>query len=440
MSDPTVGYVGGMIAVPAEGAAAAPAVPTISADRRSIVSVLARLRTPRGQADPYPLYAELRSLGDVVPAPWGGHLVTSYELGNEVLRSRAWSVPDAEWRGRRSGDVRWDRPAVHSLSRTLSGLNPPEHTRQRSSLGNLFDRASLQALRTPVRRIVERAVDRLAAELAGGAEADFVPLVGEVVPVATVGHWLGIPAADRDLVRRLTHEHVHAGELLPTPSQLAVSDAASDGLRDYFTGLVQERRRRPSTDLLSGWIRTWDDIEPDRETADEALYHLAMFITMAALETTSTVLSGSVWRLDRTPGVRASLQADPELIPAAVEEILRYDPPIHVISRFTPEDTELGGHRIGRDEVVHVLVGSGNHDPAHFPDADAFDIHRTGPHLAFGGGAHYCLGAALARLELTALIEVLLQRLPGLRVSTPPVYAPRVVFRRLTELKVSGGP
>ncbi len=406
-------------------------------DRRSIVSVMARLRTPAGQADPYPLYAELREMGDVVPAPWGGHLLTSYEVCSEVLRGKAWHVPDAAWRARQGADaVRWDRPAVHSLSRTLSGLNPPEHPRQRRALGNIFDRSTLSALQKPVEATVARVLDRLAEHLREG-EADFVSLVSEVLPVAALGHWMGIPEADQPLVRRLTHDHVHAGELLPTKSRLAVSDAASDGLREYFLDLVRQRRRRPGPDALSGWIRTWDELEPDREVADEALYHLAMFISMASLETTSTTLSTMVWLLDRNPAQRELLRADPRLVPSAVEEVVRYDPPIHVISRIATEDTSLAGVPVLRDEVVHVLLGAAHHDPRQCADPDAFDVRRTGAHLGFGGGAHYCIGSALARLEATALLEALLRRFPTLRVSTPPSYASRVVFRRLTGMSVT---
>ncbi|MFR9672919.1 cytochrome P450 [Streptomyces sp. TR06-5] len=398
---------------------------------------MARLRTPAGQADPFPLYAELREMGEVVPAPWGGHLVTSYDAANEVLRGKSWLVPDADWRARQGADaVRWDRPAVHSLSRTLSGLNPPEHPRQRRALGNIFDRNTLAGLRGPVAKTVETLLDRLEEQLDAEGEADFVSLVSEELPVAALGHWMGIPEADQPLVRRLTHEHVYAGELLPTKSQLAISDDASDGLREYFLRLVRERRRNPADDALSGWIRTWDELEPDQEVADETLYYLAMFISMASLETTSTTLSTMLWLLDRNPSQHEWLRAHPEHVPDAVEETVRFDPPIHVISRIPAEDTTLAGRSVSVDEVAHVLLGAAHHDPRRFDAAEEFDLRRSGPHLGFGGGVHYCIGSALARLEANVLLEALLRRFPRLRVSSPPSYASRVVFRRLTGMSV----
>ncbi|RPK62556.1 Cytochrome P450 107B1 [Streptomyces sp. ADI96-02] len=321
------------------------------------------------------------------------------------------------------------------MTGTLSRLNAPEHTCQRRSLGNLFDRSALQRLTPTVRQEADRLLDDLAEGLRRG-EADFASIVSERLPIATVGAWLGIPPEDHSHILEMTHDQVYAQELLPTGSQLAVSAAATARLRAYFTALVAGRRAEPREDVLTGWIHAWDALEPDRERADETLYRLVMFVTIAALETTGTLLS-SMTSLLAEPGRWAWLRSHPEHVDAAVEEVLRYDPPIHFNTRIAARDTVLAGVPIPKDGMVHVLYGAASHDPRRNPDPETFDIGRGGGHLAFGSGVHYCLGAALAKLEARTLLTRMLERFATLHTVTPPVYAARMVFRRVTSLGVA---
>ncbi|MFJ4923180.1 cytochrome P450 [Streptomyces sp. NPDC088725] len=412
-----------------------PALATLSVDRRSVVSLFSRLRTAGGQSNPLPFYAELRAMGDIFPAPWGGHLVTSYTLCKQVLRDRSWQVPSSAWRAGQDDSARWDAPASRQMGGTLPMLNPPDHTRMRNSMGRMFDRKSLAAMKDSVDRTTEKLLDRLTEELRNG-EADFNTLVCEELPVITIGEWLGIPPEDYPLLRQLTHDQVFTQELFPSPSQLMLSDAATHRLREYFTGLVRERRKTPGDDPVSTWIRTWDGLESDQAVADEAVYSLALFVVLAALETTAHLLATMVWLLLENPGQMELLRRNPEHIPDAVEEVLRYDPPIHMISRIAAQDTVLAGTPIRENEMVQLMVGAAHHDPLGHENPETFDIRRTAMPLSFGGGIHYCLGAPLARLEATSLLTSLLRRLPGLRLSHAPSWAPRVAFRRLTTLKV----
>jgi cytochrome P450 len=415
-----------------------PAVVIAPIDRRSVVSILSQLRKPAGQSNPLPLYRQLRSLGDVVPAPWGGHLVTSYKVCDEVLRDKAWQVPDGGWRARQGDGSRWTAASSREMSRTLPGLNPPHHTRVRRSVGNMFDRRSLGAISSTVAKTVDRLLDQLVEEMRGGHEADFCATVSEQLPIITIGQWLGIPSADYPLLRSFTHDQVFAQELLPSASQLALSDAATAGLREYFVALVRNRRQTPGDDPISAWIRIWDGLEPDQDAADEAVYFLALFVVLAALETTSTLLSTMMWLISGHPRQMDWLRTRPEHLQGAVEEVLRYDSPTHVISRVAGEDLTLAGVPVRKDQMAHLMVGVANHDPARHTDPEIFDVRRRqGAHLSFSGGIHYCLGAPLARLEATALLAGILQRLPRLRVSAPPDWAPRVAFRRITALRVS---
>ncbi|GGU61837.1 cytochrome P450 [Streptomyces daghestanicus] len=405
-------------------------------DRRAAVALFSRLRTPQGQADPFPLYARLRSRGAVTPAPWGGYLVTGHDLCAGVLRCGDWLEPDRGWRARQGSGTRWNAPSAREIGNTLPALNAPEHTRVRRAAGS-FDRSSIQELGRTVSGIVDGLLDTLAERLRDG-EADFADLVSERLPIATIGSWLALPRADWARLRDLTHEQVFTQELLPSASQLARSDAAMAELRTYFMDLIRHRRNRLGDDPVSRWIRTWDAMEPDREQADEGVYFLALFVLLAALETTSTLLSTMALLLVERPERWDLLTARPDLVPAFVEETLRYDPPTHVISRVAGKDLTLGGYEVRADEMVHLMVGAAHRDPARYPDPDRFDPGRdTTQHLAFSAGAHYCLGAPLARLEAQTLLRHLVTRLPRLALVRRPPMAPRVVFRRLLSLDVS---
>lgn len=211
-----------------------------SHDRRSAVSLFARLRTAEGQADPFPYYARLRAMGPVTPAPWGNVLVTGFDLCDQILRSRDWLEPDKRWRDQQGSGTRWNAPSSQEMSNTLPALNPPEHTRIRRAAGT-FGRKTLERIGRTVGQSTDRLLLSLTEQLHNGT-ADFVATVSEELPVATIGDWLGVPAADWPRLRELTHEQVFTQELLPTASQLARSDAATAELRAYFMDLVRRRR------------------------------------------------------------------------------------------------------------------------------------------------------------------------------------------------------
>ncbi|MFB7496130.1 cytochrome P450 [Streptomyces sp. NPDC056161] len=407
--------------------------------RRAVISLLRRLRSPEGQANPLPLWQELRAMGDVVAAPWGGaYFVTGFDACDQVLRGRTWLAPDFAWQERQPNPERWQAPATREMTRTLSRLNAPAHTIHRRSLHNPFDRRALDGLGAQIAVHVTRLLDDLDRRLRADGEADFVTTVSEQLPVHTVGQWLGIEPEHFAHVLDFTHRQVFAQELLPTKSELAVSAQATLDMRAFFTDLIRQRRERPGDDALTGLIRFWDDRYPDdRARADQALYDLTMFVTIASLETTATLLTNAVAFLTQDPARAEWLRRNPDHLDDAIDETLRYDPPIHLNSRVAGDDTVLAGVPIAKDTVVHVLYGAANHDPRRNEHPHVFDIHRGGSHLTFGGGAHYCLGAGLARLEARQLLTQTLNRFPTLRPAASPAYAPRMVFRRATSLKVT---
>ncbi|WP_280891445.1 cytochrome P450 [Streptomyces sp. LBL] len=374
------------------------------------------------------------AMGEMIPAPWGGHLVTSYQLCHQILRDRYWKVPDSGWRTSQPDAKRWSALASQQMGASLPMLNPPHHARMRKSVGNPFSQNSLETLRPSIEIAVERLLDRFVDELHQGP-SDFCTIVSEELPVIAVGRWMGLPSSDYSLLRSLTHGQVHTQELFPTPTQLIQSDAATAELRQYFAELIQERRRVLGEDLISSWLRTWDALEPDQDSADQAVHSLALFMILAALGTTSHVLSSTARLLFDDSHHMDWLRCHPEHIPDAIEEVLRYDPPIHMISRVAPEDTELGGVLVREGEMVQLMIGAAQHDPVQYADPQTFDIRRRPPHLGFGAGIHYCLGNALARLEATAVLASLLRRSTRLCISAPPRWAPRVAFRHMTSLQ-----
>ncbi|MFF5019067.1 cytochrome P450 [Streptomyces sp. NPDC001165] len=406
-------------------------------ERGAVTSLFSRLRTSGGQENPLPYYEQLLAMGQVIPAPWGGHLVTSYRLCDRILRDRSWTVPDKDWRTNQGDAARWNTPASRQMSDMLPLLNPPHHTRVRKSVGSVFNRSSLVSLRPSIEAAVERLLDRFGEELREGP-ADFCALVGEELPVNVIGEWMGLPATDYEMLRGLTHDQVYSQELFPSRSQLALSDRATAQLREYFSELIRERRNAPGKDPISSWLQTWDTLESDRASADNAVHSLSLFMVLAALETTSHVLNSSVRLLLEHPRQLDWLGWHPEHIPGAIEEVLRYDAPIHMISRVASKETELDGVRVREGETVQLMVGAAHHDPAQYVNPHRFDIRRRANHLSFGGGIHYCLGQGLARLEATVLVASLLRRTPWLRISDdPPRWAPRIAFRRMLSLQAT---
>jgi cytochrome P450 len=375
-------------------------------------------------------------MGDVVRVPWG-YFVTGYDACNQVLRGRNWLTPDFAWQARQPDASRWEGPESQEMSRTLPRLNAPHHTYQRRSLGNPFDRGTIEGLRPMVDRHVTNLLDDLDKRLQDDGEADLVATVADPLPLRVGGSWLGIPTDRHSLLLDLAHRQVHSQELWPTKKELGISAAATVELRKFFTQLLEERRAAPKDDDVSRWIRYWDEQSEDRAAADSVVYHLLMFVTLASLETTSTMLSVAVQHLAGQPEHWRWLQAHPDHVGGAVEEALRFDPPVHLNTRVAGDDTVLAGVPISRDSTVHVMYGAANHDPRRYDQPDTFDPLRRGPNLTFGGGLHFCLGAALARLEGQILLQKLVERFPTLRVAGPPTFAPRMVFRRVSSLRVA---
>ncbi|MET9962490.1 cytochrome P450 [Streptomyces sp. NPDC006326] len=381
--------------------------------------------------DPHTVYARLRAAGPVhrVALPDGSPvwLVTREADVRAGLGDPRLSVNK---RHSTTGFSGFSLPPA--LDRNLLNIDPDDHLRLRRLVSRGFTPRHVEGLRTGIQAAVDDLVSRLAERIADSGEADLVTGLATPLPLRVIGALLRIPAPDQDRFsgRVATMLAPHSREEL---------GAAIGHVHRFLTALVADRRAHPGDDVLSGLIAARD--EQDRLTEDE-LVSLAFLILMAGSESTQHALSGGVLTLLTHPEQLAALRARPELLPDAVEEVLRHAGPHQTaIRRFPTEPVEIGGVPVPAGETVLFALASAQRDPARYPDPDRFDITREDKaHLALGHGLHHCLGAPLARLQITLALGTLLDRLPGLRLARPAAELPWTStfrFRALRALPVT---
>jgi len=388
--------------------------------------VLTALGMPEGRADPYPLYERLRAIGPVVTAPDGTLVVTGYRECSMLLRDhRLHKTP--ERRLAASGYPQWqDRPALRLMFGSIMMLNPPVHTRLRRLVS-----ACLTARVAGLRPAVERIVADTCEQIAG--DSDFVTGFAFPLPVTVIGELLGIPAADRPMFAELVQDWSTVLEVL-TPQAVDRADAAASTVADYLADLATQRRDHPADDLISAMAAGGGD----KLTADE-LVTMAALLLKAGTETTTGLLSNGLVALLSHPDQAARLRAEPFLAIPAVEELLRYDSPVQMLSgRCAPDDLTIAGFDLSDGQRVFAMVGAANRDAAVFSDPDRLTLDRAqqAP-LSFGGGIHYCLGAPLARLEAQIAFPALLTRFPRLALAGEPVSREGTALRGHTSLPIT---
>jgi cytochrome P450 len=288
-------------------------------------------------------------------------------------------------------------------------MDPPEHTRYRRLVSKAFTPRRMTQLEDDIRRLCAGLLD---AQV-GQSSFDYVQDFGARVPAYVIAALLGVPESDRDQVRRWIDETFHLDPELGMYND--VSAVAMGKLQEYVAGELAERRKNPRddmfTDLLNGEIVD-EDGELRRLTTEQAV-NFALLIGSAGTETVARLLGWAALTLDQNPDQRAELVAVPGLIPNAVEELLRYEAPSPVQSRFCTADVAIHGQTIPANSKVVMITGSAGRDERAFPDPDRFDIHRQiDHHLSFGYGIHFCLGAALARTEARIALEQTFERFP----------------------------
>ena len=395
-----------------------------------VARLLTDLTTLTGREDPYPRYERLRQISPVVRAQDGALVVTRYADCTTVARDpRLGHMPPDMLA--HIGFPDWaDHAALRTLFTSMLVQNPPVHTRLRRLVSGAFTARRVEALRPAIAAMVNDLLDGVEGE------ADFVERFAFPLPVNVIGELLGVPEPDRAQFQTLVRDWTGVLEII-TPDVLKVADPAAETIREYLVGLVAERRRAPKDDLLSALIAAEE--AGDQLTGDELLT-MAALLFAAGFETTTNLLANAVVALLRNPEQLALLRERPDLAPAAVEELLRYDTPVQLISRLAGEPLELGGVAVNAGERVVAYLGAGNRDPERFADPDTLRLDRPdNAPLSFGGGIHYCLGAPLARLEAREALPALVRRFPKLYLAGEPERRDSLGIRGYTRVPLTSG-
>ena len=313
----------------------------------------------------------------------------------------------------------------HGRASFMLFQDPPDHTRLRKLVSHAFTPRAIERWRPAIERITNACLDAVE----GRTEIDVIADLALPVPSTVICEMLGVPLSDRESFTQWTAEATHAitPNPFPDPEVIARAEQAANALTDYFHGLIAERRERPGDDLMTLLIRAEED--GDRLSPHE-LTGQTIGLLIAGFETTIGLIGNGVRALLLHPDQLAKLRARPDLIASTVEECLRWDGPISAAIRILHEDCRFGGKTIPRDTPVLALIAAADRDPEVFPEPDRFDIERTpNEHLAFGGGAHFCLGAHLARLEGQIAIGSLVRRFESLELVSETVEWGKSLFR-----------
>ncbi|KPC58607.1 cytochrome P450 family protein [Streptomyces chattanoogensis] len=393
--------------------------------------------------DPYPLYAELRARGPVhrVRFPSGvcAWLVTGYEAAHQALTDprlgKHHSRGNAAWRARASI---MPEPQHSQLQVHLLHQDPPKHTAMRRLITEAFTPQRVERLRPRFQEMADALLDALPHPGRTG-HADLVDAFAARFPFQVLAEVIGLPEEFGDRFDRDWGKVVQP--VGPEDPGRPAYEARLRGLQGYIADLVAHKRRERGEDLLSRLVTARDEGHLRPEELDSMIFQLLV----AGQEPVTNQITTALVTLLRRPEQLARLADRPELLPRAVEELLRHDSAFELTTwRFFAEDADLHGTRIPAGDSVIVSLCAANRDPRQFPDADTLDLDRSpNPHLAFGHGIHFCPGAALARVELQVALGTLLRRLPGLRMAVPESelhWIPAVLARGIDRLPVAYGP
>jgi pimeloyl-[acyl-carrier protein] synthase len=390
--------------------------------------------TPAARADPYPHYEAYRGSEPLMRAADTIWFCLSHPHVAAMLRNPVLSSNET----RATTEI-----GVHELSvvrtQSLLFMDPPDHTRLRGLVSRAFTPRRVQGLRTTIEQMCAALVDDILGSVASGEPFDLIERLAYPLPVQVICSLLGVPAADESSFTgwsRALSRSIDPSMLRSAADDQAIEDAEA-GLYGYLTELLAVRHARPGDDLLSGLLEVQDG--GDRISPAEVV-SLAMLLLVAGHETTVNLIGNGTLALLRNPRQLELLLASADLIPGAVEELLRFDSPVQISQRVVTEDMDLAGRKVRAGDEIVLMLGAANRDPAVFADPAALDITRADAHrhVAFGGGIHHCLGAALARLECEVALTALLGRVGRLELAGEPVRRPTFTLRGLESLPVRG--
>jgi hypothetical protein len=382
---------------------------------------------PQLRVDPHPYFRRLRERDPFHRSrPADGWILTRYADVLAVLGDRSFSADERNqrrWPRLRARHLRAGIPDPYESERaSMLRLDPPDHTRLRNLVSKAFTPRAVERMRP----VVEKYVSELLGRLEGRSGMELVADFAAPLPVSVIAEMLGVPVADRERFRHWSDETVRTlGDHSLDDQRRAL--AAMEELGAYLETIAEDRRREPREDLISALVRA--------EEAGDHLSRVELFTTCVLLlvagnETTTKLIGNSIVALLQNPDQLELLRRDPERIPGALEELLRYDGPVQLTSRMVTEDRDFRGHRLQRGQQLVLVLAAANRDPEQFADPDRLDVTRPDVrHLALGHGLHFCLGAQLARLEGVLALEALVTRFPKLRFAGPIEWGDNTVLR-----------
>lgn len=396
---------------------------------------LYHLLDPEILANPYPLFRRLRSED---PVHWDPFLhawvVTRYsDVVTVLYHYSAERTPTPQQLSQIGLDSLG--PIAQVMVKQMLFLDAPAHSRIRKLASHAFTPQRVEVLRTHIREITDSLLYK--AERQG--RMDVIADLAEPLPCIVTAEMLGVPVEDYQQLKAWSQDFAEMlGNFQHNPDRAARVLKSTLAMTDYFRSAIQQQRRNPREGLVNSLMNA--EVDGDRFSEEEVIANC--IVTMVGgQETTTNLIGNGVLTLLRNPDQLEKLRNNMALIPSAVEEMLRYESPSQHTARLAPEDTTLGGKRIGKRQAVIAVMAAGNRDPERFPDPDRFDITRTdNRHLAFGWAAHFCFGAALARIEGQTAFEMMLRRLSNWTLDPGPlVWRNNLGLRGLTRLPISFG-
>lgn len=396
---------------------------------------LYHLLDPDVLANPYPLYRRLRTED---PVHWDPFLhawvVTRYRDVVHVLHHfSADRTPTPEQL--KAMNLSALSPIAAVMVKQMLFLDAPAHTRLRSLSSSAFTPGRVRALRSHIQQIADRLIDE--AMNAHPGEMDVIADFAEPLPAIVTAEMLGVPTGDHRKLKDWTADFAEMlGNFQHNPDHVPKVLRTLDEMLEYFRERVRELRVHPREGLINSLLTA--EINGDRLTEEEVIAN-SIVTMVGGQETTTNLIGNGLLTLLRHPAAMQRLRDDPELMPSAVEELLRYESPSQHTARMAPCDVELSGCKITKRQAVIAVMGAGNRDPERFPDPDRLDLGRTdNRHLAFGWAAHFCFGAALARIEGQVSFATILHRMPKLALQQVPLqWRTNLGLRGLVALPVT---
>jgi cytochrome P450 len=383
-------------------------------------------------ADPYAGLKKLRSFGKPV---WheglGIFLAVCHGNANDVFRNKSLGrifidkKPEFEWE-----TFNW----LHSDS--ILDSEPPKHTRLRALVAKAFNRNKIEGMRPAIERITTELLDAIDVKVRSGENFDLIADYAEPLPVKIIADLLGFPESEEHLLRPWSQAIVKMYEVNPTLVYQSEAKKAAGEFADYVRALAEERKKNPGSDLIS-------DLAMVEENGEKLNMHelvaTAVLLLNAGHEASVNAFGNGMVEALRRPDQSALLRNDPRgLTETALEEFMRFDAPLQLFERTATKDTELGGVKISEGQKIAALIGSANRDSSIFENADEMDLTRDpNPHIGFGAGIHFCLGAPLARLEMGVSLPALWEKYPNMSLASEPVRRPTFVLRGYESVEIS---